>query len=708
MNFLAPLFLAGAAAIAGPILFHLIRRSTRERVPFSSLFLLRASPPRMRRRSRLEDILLLILRALAVILLALGFGRPFFRNPTAATPAAQPTQRVVLLVDTSASMRRAGLWEATLTAADRFARSLAAGDHLALMTFNRESRTLISFEAWHETPSDRRPALVSSRLREHGPGWANTLLGQALIAAAESLGERTDDPPSLVRRVVLLSDLQEGANLSALQAYEWPKSIAVQVLPLPPSKSKGNVGLQLLTDATGSSPMSTNAAVRLRLTAAPDTATDRLELGWAGTNAADTTFLTPPVEVRMVPGSQHVESLPLPQQISAERIVLRGDAEDFDNTVHLIPPAPLKSGLLFVGDESPTDPKLPLYFLRRAFPPTNRLGLTLSVRRPTDPLADDDLLAGLAIATGPLPPETVRRLRAFALQGGTVLFAPRQASPETASTLATLLGVESLSLTEATVSSYAMLGEINLRHPLLAAFANPRFSDFTKIHFWHHRRLDTNLLDRAQVVARFDSGDAAWAEFPVERGRVFWMASGWHPEDSQLALSTKFVPLLFGLLELGGNIAGLTPRAYTVGEDIPLPQPVPAATVVHRPDGTTQPLPDGSRRLDAPDQPGVYSVVAPSQTWRFAVNLDPAESRTHPMAAEDLEKLGVTLNEPNPNLRPTAERTAELAATEVEGRQKLWRWFLVATLATLFLESTLAGWITRRVHAASDASTASV
>jgi len=80
MSFLAPLFLLGAAAIALPVIFHLIRRTTRERTPFSSLMFLNPSPPRLTRRSRLEHLLLLALRCLVLLLLAAGFARPFFRK----------------------------------------------------------------------------------------------------------------------------------------------------------------------------------------------------------------------------------------------------------------------------------------------------------------------------------------------------------------------------------------------------------------------------------------------------------------------------------------------------------------------------------------------------------------------------------------------------------------------------------------------------
>src|SRR5438045_9337227 len=108
MSFLTPLFLLGGLAIAGPIIFHLVRRATREKTRFSSLMFLLPSPPRISKRHRLQHILLLILRCVALALLALGFARPFLREASLDDPTAAPPKRVVVLVDTSASMRRAG------------------------------------------------------------------------------------------------------------------------------------------------------------------------------------------------------------------------------------------------------------------------------------------------------------------------------------------------------------------------------------------------------------------------------------------------------------------------------------------------------------------------------------------------------------------------------------------------------------------------
>ena len=77
-KFLAFSHLIGGLAIAGPIIFHLVKRTTRERTLFSSLMFLVPTPPRLSKRSRLEHWLLLLLRR------GPGAGSPVRCGPVAA------------------------------------------------------------------------------------------------------------------------------------------------------------------------------------------------------------------------------------------------------------------------------------------------------------------------------------------------------------------------------------------------------------------------------------------------------------------------------------------------------------------------------------------------------------------------------------------------------------------------------------------------
>jgi len=229
---------------------------------------------------------------------------------------------------------------------------------------------------------------------------------------------------------------------------------------------------------------------------------------------------------------------------------------------------------------------------------------------------------------------------------------------------------------------------------LFAPFADPRFSDFTKIHFWQYRRLDPAALPGSRVIARFDSGAPALLELAVGQGRLYVLASGWHPDDSQLGVSSKFVPLVWSLLEQSGGVASFATQ-YAVGDRIVLPAGLNPASVA-LPGGATSPLASGAGDFAGADQPGVYSLSGGLRPQRFAVNLDANESRTAPLSSDDLEQMGVPIARPGTEVAATAESKTLLQGVEAEGRQKLWRWFIVATLAVLLFETALAGWTARR------------
>jgi len=56
--------------------------------------------------------------------------------------------------------------------------------------------------------------------------------------------------------------------------------------------------------------------------------------------------------------------------------------------------------------------------------------------------------------------------------------------------------------------NYAMFAEIDFKHPLFAPFADPRFSDFTKIHIWKYRKLDAAGIPDARMSLIADEQQA--------------------------------------------------------------------------------------------------------------------------------------------------------------------------------------------------------
>jgi len=694
MSFLAPWFLLGGLAVAAPLVFHLIRRTTRERTPFGSLMFLFPTPPRITRRSRLEHLILLVLRCVAICLLAVGFGRPFLKKTVASPPAPGSARRIVLLVDTSASMRRANLWAQARARAESILRSVSSADQVALFAFDRQVRPLVTFEQWNAAPGGERAALALGKLAANPPGWSGTRLGDALITAAEALADSSGKASASAGRLILLTDLQEGSHLEPLQGYEWPRGVELSVEALKPGRSS-NASLQWMAEA-GDSGAKGAASLRVRVGNAADSRREQFQVGWARPGGG---FVGESKTLYVPPGQSRVVALPTPSAGDpVDRVVLRGDDEDFDDTVFAVAAETARLKVLYLGAEAEQDPKQPLYFLRRAFQETRRQVVQVLAHSPTAALgAAEARDALLFIVADPLPGETCDAIRVQLAAGKTALVVLK--STALASTLAGLLGLDRVSLEETRPDSYAMLAQIDFRHPLFAPFADPRFSDFTRVHFWKYRRLDPAAIPGARVVAGFDSGAPALLEVPAGKGRVLVLTSGWQPADSQLALSTKFVPLLYSILEQSGA-PDPAPAQYRVGDVVPLPSLAVgerSAAVLRLPDGSQAELAAGQTNFSQTTMPGIYTVVSAQPARRFAVNLDPAESRTLPLSVDELERMGAPVSRQGPAAAYEVRRKIRLENAELESRQKLWRWFAVTALGVLLFETWLAGRTGRRL-----------
>lgn len=106
---LHPALLWGALAVGLPILIHLLSRRRVKVRDWAAMEFLLAANRRKRRSIRLEQLILLLLRCLALLLLALLVARPVTRSVLAARLGAEaPAERVVLLDDSPSMSVQAG------------------------------------------------------------------------------------------------------------------------------------------------------------------------------------------------------------------------------------------------------------------------------------------------------------------------------------------------------------------------------------------------------------------------------------------------------------------------------------------------------------------------------------------------------------------------------------------------------------------------
>ena len=728
MGILVPLYLAGLTALSLPLILHLVRRTPRGRQEFSSLMFLSPTPPRLTRRSRLDQILLLLLRLTALGLIVLAFARPFLREAASLTFADLTGKRLAILIDTSASMRRADLWQQAVKLAETELDQLNPQDDVALFAFSDRMQTIIDFQKEGAAPIADKPQVVRNRLKQLQPDWGATDLGTALVSVAGDLDSAGDvQQSSLEPQIVVISDFQSGSRIEALQSFDWPKRVPVVVRRVSVTNPT-NAHAHALPSEDGN----TSTDVRVRVVNAADSRSDQFTIEWSslvvphsGGTAAEGRLkaeLRTPVYVPA--GQSRVIRLPRGvENLQADRIVLRGDDHDFDNTFFVVPPRKLEATLLYAGKDAAEDPEgLQLYLrLAVANDPLRQVEIR-SLDDAKELALPPELAPKMVVVSQPLSDELPATLKQYVERGGVVLLVPRD-DEAAASQFALMSDVEVVGVARPESSKgveepeanhalrkgsgratprnggekYLLLGDIDFTHPLFAPFASPRYSDFTKIHFWKHRPVTLKTAATTRILARFDNGDPMLLERSVGQGRVFALTSGWHPEDSQLALSSKFVPLVGALLDLACGGAELV-ASVAVYQPVEWPSMTEAGPILVRtPDGQEKRLEAGHSAFSGTDLPGIYRAKVGSTETRFAVNLSPTESHTAPLNLEQLEQRGVRFGADLTRVE-RIDRERQQRDTELESRQKVWRWLIVIALATLILETWWAGRAERQIR----------
>lgn len=672
MSLLFPLYALGALAIVIPIYLHLQRRPPSETVEFSSLAFLKPSKKiRVNRKSKLEHLPLLLLRCLALLFLAFMFARPFMNDPDAL--AAGEGERAILLVDTSASMRRAGLWEEAKTRIDKLLNDVDPDkDRLAILAFNDGFDSLLDFEQWAAAPASERLAIARAALEPLEPTWRASNLGRVLAEANDVLQDDGGQPQRSF--IYLVSDMQEGAELDELANTEWPEDLPL-VPQLIEADDPANASLHLFPERVS----------RLRL-ANDSPEADEFHLAWVGSTNRQSIVLEP--------GAVRIFALPDGQPAQGGELKIEGDAEPFDNRAFVAPPAALPVQLQVLGPRSANDPDGLFYYFERAFPKTGTLAP--SFPEPATFLADPER-ADLLVITEALEASTRDLVREQLLAGRRAVMV--LTSVRSVPTLASLLNVPELNASEAKIDDYALFQDLDFEHPALGAFTVPAVRDFTNVHVWHYRKLDpTEFPDGTHILASFDRGDRgssdpAWLDIPVGKGRLLVLAAGWHPRDSQLARSSKFLPLCFSLLEYAGRNTEVE-TALAIGDALPWRDHLQSRTAtLTTPDGKTRSLPLGQGVARA-DLPGLYHVEAEGRSVTYAANLVPSESRLAPLAADRFRSLGIPYGKGAASQRSRAEVEAaakNLARSDVEARQRLWRWIVLALFLILVVETFLSG-----------------
>ncbi len=714
MGLLAPLYALAALALAGPILFHLIRRQPRGEVSFSSLMFLSASPPRLTRRSRLDNLWLLLLRVLALLLIATAFMRPFLRQDQFLNRALAGRQ-IVILIDTSGSMQRADIWAAAQRTASEVLGELSPTDDVALYSIDRELTAILPLDDLSDTAPGVSRQAAKDALAQLEPTWQPTELAEGLKSLADLIASQSisaELPPGTCHEVVLITDLQSGVRLEGLQGFAWPENINLDVRQLLPAKV-GNARLSLLqadedepspatADDKASSSLSVAATtVRVRVENDSDAQPTPLQLSWANAMGPlpdrGTTLQVPPGQVRVVPLGDRPPA--------ADRILLQGDAWEGDNTLYLVQPIRMTRQIVFCGT-SQTLPEEDLSYFLKQSPLSSEL-----VRREVVAIAADELPARLespetcAVVLEPTVAVLgqASAIGRYADAGGIVLICLSRSIAknrddvaefdEVSVFLRELLQEPKLNVSEGKTEDFSLLAKIDFAHPVFAPLSDPRFNDFSKLRFWSHRQVALPAESQVRTVASLDNQAPLLLEAVRGTGKVWLLTAGWQPTASSLGLSTKFIPILMGIVD---PQASRQPEqlSYAVGDNIEVSDPQHVVVTTPQAAFVDEALMLRHAQSIELRRPGLFWLQDGDAKRQIAVQVPASESRLVPLDVAQLEQYGIAVGPLASDAR-RRESMRQLQREELESKQRLWQWLLVASLVVLVLETWLAGWQSR-------------
>lgn len=667
MNFLVPAFLAGFAALALPILFHLRHRERDRPHRFPSLMFLRRIPIRTSHRRRITDWLLLLLRAGVVALLVAAFARPFL-GKTAAQVTTEPSRSVVLLLDRSLSMGHSAVWSAARDSARRVVASLGLGDRIAVVLFDDDAEVVQPLSSDHALAG---AAIDAARPTSRGTRYAAALRSARRIAADAGAG---------AAEVVVVTDLQR-SGLEGLAGLELPAELNVRTISVAPAKrpdaAVAGADVQRVPDGERSRLL---VSVRVVSHDRPGASRAAISLTVSG-RVVGTRQVNLPADGAL---SVAFDPVPLAAGRARASVALEPDALPANDTLHFVVPAEEALKVVLVAPGDAGDETL---FLERALA-IGRAPSFRVQRRAAGALDAATLRDAAVVVLFDTPVPTGAALDAWVKGGGGMIVAAGRRLA-TRSPSSSLLPGSVRGAVERLNDRGGAFGEVSLDHPVFTPFREGGAAALGAARFLRYPRINPD--SGAEILARFDDGNPALVERALARGRVLLLAAPLDAVSGDFPLQPAFLPFL---RRLTLHAVGYEPPPLwrATGETAFTPRGL-REPVVATPNGTlVRPPGDSGARAVALSEAGFYDIyegrAAGEPVLVLAANPPAAESDLTLADAREL-LLGVTRSD-----SAGATKAGPELPVEREGRQRLWRVLLAAVALLLLVETIVAnrGW----------------
>src|SRR5689334_23025605 len=672
MSFLTPLFFLGVAALAAPILVHLVRRTRARKVQFPALVFVRQVPQRTIRRRTLQNVLLMLLRCLAILLIVIAFTRPFFTSGSSAksTTAAGAT---VILVDNSLSMRRENFFVEAQRRAEGAIDDARSNEQIALLSFDKRYAVLNRF-----TNDKNR---LRSAVQSLTAGWDGTDYEQALRGAESMLSEVETNGP---RRIVLISDFQAPGWHQATATFKLANTTQLTTLDVSGNNPAPNVAITDV-EARGvvfGQKYLDNLAVHISNFS--DTPRDHVQVDF---QINDQTVEKRDISLNSR-DSRVVEFTNFNLNDGANRCTIEIASNDFapDNRFYFTLRRDTPAKALII--ESASRGRSDSLHLQSALTTDDNLPFTFTLKSSgsVDPASIAEQKLVILNDAGAINPALANALANFVNGGGQLIVAtgPQTQADRFNNALQQLAPAVLREPVQTKSGESAAITDVKFDHPIFEVFQQSgRLAGANVVGYFR-----SEPRANATTLARFEDGSPALIEGTAGKGRVLLFTSSLGPSWNDLPLTPLYLPFIHQMVRYAGKREANS--WYGLGQTFTVRKEAEGVTpAVDTPSGTrlneSRATPDGELLVTA-REPGFYRLRYSSQPDFAAVDIDGTEGDFSKLNFQEFI-AGVTGG------AGTAEGVAasqNFTGEEVEGRQKVWWALLLVALVLLLLESVLA------------------
>jgi hypothetical protein len=669
LSFLNPWLWLGALALAVPVWLHLRRRQEKNLFYFSALRFLEDEPQPRRGPLTLQDLLLFLVRALALLLVVGAFAWPYLRGPD-TVPVRE--SRVYILDNTLSHQAGNGFARDRDRIADEIDRA-GMDIQCAVVEITATPRTLVAFSDPHGEAVEKVKSLRPGFQR----GSYLAAFRQANSLLANSLGVN--------RRIVFLGDNQENQWTENASSPPFLRGATIDS-PKPPAPGLPNFSLSepraqriFLGDKS-------LVHFTAKLVHPPGAKSARITLRSNGQLILNRALeLGEKAEAIMIQAQW--ESDPAAWVRAEAAVEAEPDALSADDRLFFTL-APVLEGTVALLAQSA--------YLRLALSADVMRGQWAARLIEPSRIADEANFEALAdvlcIESNYLQSGDARRLLARYLEKGRgVLLLVNRLTPAIKACLREY-GFEADYPAGSRAETEEKFQFVFSNHPIFHPFISPDYGNLMEIRVARHAHL---RAPDAMPLIFGENGAPFFFEKGLSSGKLFVAAFGLDREHTSWPIHQTFIPFLDLTLQ-AARAEDPFPSTFEPGEMALVPVPVASAAKEYSVrDGETElgrvPVEQWKIRLRVPEKPGVYTLVsddAKQADRLFAVNPSPKESQL--VYADPSVTLAAWKSDAQPANAPEVGVLSAQVSLAAILQQRYWWWMVVAGLSLLLAEMVLA------------------